>query len=72
MIFMMALHKLMLNFKLAKRTYYVEIRKRFWQLMDSGNRDVDFSGVNTNSKDKGRGGLAMMIGGRSRRSSAVR
>ena len=37
-----ALHKLMLGFKLAKRTYCVEIRKRFWQLIHSGNRDVDF------------------------------
>ena len=68
MIFVVAQHKLMLSFKLAKRTYCVEIRKRFWQLMNSGNRDVDFEGVNTNPKDRGRGGLAMMIGALSRRS----
>ena len=34
----------------------MEIRERFWQLMNSGNRDVDFQGVNPNSNDQGTDG----------------
>ena len=32
----------------------MEIRERFWQPMNSGNRDVDFQGVNPNSNDQER------------------